>query len=69
MIMVIMSVCLMTAPQQCQEVTLPVMADGASPYMCMTMGQIEASKWANEHPGWMLKNLRCGPARPSAEAP
>ncbi len=69
MVMIILSVCMVTAPQQCRDVTIPTMVDSASPYMCMTMGQIEASKWASEHPGWTLKSLRCGAARSTAEAP
>lgn len=68
MIMIILSVCLVTAPQQCRDINIPTMVDSASPYMCMTMGQIEASKWVQENPRWALKRMRCGSVRHSAEA-
>lgn len=69
MIEIVLSVCLMSVPVQCRDVTLPMMVDNASPYQCMTMGQIEASKWSAEHPGWVLKGWRCAPYRQSAAAP
>jgi len=68
MIEIVMSVCLIREPANCRDVTLPTIAENATPYQCATFGQIEASKWFNEHPDYVLKKLKCGPAGQMAKA-
>lgn len=68
MIELVLSVCLIQQPDHCRDVTLTMIADNATPFQCMTYGQMEAAKWSNQHPGWVLKKLKCAPAGQMAKA-
>lgn len=55
--MLVIVVCLATAPDVCREEEPPV--DIVSPMQCLVQGQFEASLWLDAHPKWVLRGWRC----------
>lgn len=68
MIEIVLSVCLISAPETCKDVNLTYMAENATPYGCMHQGQIEAARWVEGHPKWKVTKWKCGAAREFAKA-
>lgn len=67
MIEIVVSVCLMSAPARCKDVTLSFEADNVTPFQCMMYGQPEIAKWTEEHPNWSVQRWSCGQARQIAK--
>ncbi|MGL4395291.1 MAG: hypothetical protein ACRCS9_02010 [Hyphomicrobium sp.] len=63
MIELIVSVCLLSAPEQCKNVALSFAEDAVTPFQCMLYGQSEIAKWKEGHPDWSIRKWSCGPAR------
>ena len=68
MIELVMVVCLMGDPAKCRDVTLSFenpygTEHGVTPQQCMQTGQIEMSKWIEEHPNYRIMRWRCGKAQ------
>jgi hypothetical protein len=61
MIHIFMSVCLLSSPAECREVTLNYETDAASvtPQQCMMYGQMEMAKWIVDHPGYRIVKWKC----------
>lgn len=59
MLELVISVCLLSDPTRCKDVSLTYFNDGASPMQCMMKSQIEISKWAEGHPKWFAKKWSC----------
>ncbi len=53
-------VCLMAAPDICNEKRLPFQAP-TSLMDCMWQGQTQMVRWLDENPQWHLKRWRCAP--------
>lgn len=57
MIELVMTVCLLTAPEDCRKERLPF----EGPLMaCAIQGQMAAADWLNSHPKWRLSRWACG---------
>lgn len=61
MLVLALSVCLSASPAECKDVHLTFLADNATPFQCMRMGQPEIAKWSLSHPKWTVKKWRCVP--------
>lgn len=59
MIELLVSVCLITDPQQCKDVRLSYVADGMTPRQCLMGAQPELAKWSAGHPKWRIDKWRC----------
>lgn len=59
----VLTVCLATNPDICRSVPISTEPPLALPYVCARVGQEEAAKYIEEHPGWVVKKWRCGPPR------
>jgi hypothetical protein len=62
MIELVATICLMSAPERCRDMTLTFEAENVSPLACVMNGQIELSKWTEGHPGWKISRFTCRPA-------
>ena len=62
MIELMLLVCLMAQPDRCEEIYLreegPV-----SMMQCLFNGPKQAARWAEDHPGYVVKRWRCGQPR------
>ena len=58
MIVLTLVFCLATAPGVCQKVSPQEYNSGIA---CLLDAQQVAAEWKDEHPGYVLKNMRCGP--------
>lgn len=69
MIEVAAIVCLLNTPSHCKNISLPFDAEieSITPNMCLMNGQIELSKWANEHPNWTITKWACRKPGQSAD--
>lgn len=63
MVMIILSVCMVTAPQQCRDVTIPTMVDSASPLHVHDDGPDRSVEMGQRAPGLDIEELalRGGP--------
>ena len=62
MIELVVSVCLLTDPTKCKDVSLTYSAEDMTPYQCMMMSPQEIAKWSEGHPNWFAKRWSCRPA-------
>jgi len=67
MIEILLSVCLVTNPATCKDVSLNYMSDQVTPQQCMFRGQVAISRWVAGHPKWQLTKWKCGAAREFAK--
>lgn len=67
MIELVMSVCLISAPDSCKDVNLSYMSDRVTPQQCMYRGQITAARWSAEHPKWRIAKWKCQASREFAK--
>lgn len=54
-------VCLAKEPARCEEIYLA--PEGGGMMQCLANGQFQATRWAEEHPGYVVKRWRCGQPR------
>ena len=66
MIEILLSVCLISDPNDCKDVRLTDMGE-VTPYMCMFKGQVAAARWIEGHPEWKLAKWKCGQMRDFAK--
>lgn len=59
MIALVLTVCLVAAPDACHDERPPIMV--ISEQQCLIQGQQIAAEWIGDHPKWALKGWRCGP--------
>ena len=59
MIALVLTVCLVAAPDACHDEQPPIAI--ISEFQCVLQGQQIAAEWVNDHPRWTLKGWRCGP--------
>lgn len=59
MIELVMTVCLLAAPEDCRKERLPFNGPLRA---CALAGQFEAATWEANHHGWRVKRWSCGPA-------
>jgi len=67
MIELVLSVCLLSAPDTCKDVSLSYMGDQVSPQQCMYRGQITAAQWSAGHPEWRIAKWKCDARREFAK--
>lgn len=67
MIELVLSVCLISAPDTCKDVNLNYMSDRVSPQQCMMRGQITAAQWSAGHPEWRITKFKCETPREFAK--
>ena len=58
MLLLILTVCGLAAPERCAETRLQLVDVGI--VQCMTGGQQAAAQWMDEHPGRRVARWRCG---------
>ena len=59
MIELILSVCLLSDPNRCKEVSLVYSAEDLSAMQCLVMSMPEIAKWAEGHPRYFAKRWSC----------
>ena len=64
MIVLVLTVCLASAPDVCREEQPPIAV--ISEMQCMIQGQQIAAEWIGDHPKWELRGWRCGEQRRGA---
>lgn len=64
MLILILTVCLLDGSQPCRDESLGAVE--ALPFRCAQIGQVEAARWAAEHPAYRVAGYRCG--RPERSA-
>lgn len=62
MLELLLSVCLIDAPERCKDVALTYSAENFTPFQCMMGAQPEIAKWSEGHPNWVVKRWVCQPA-------
>lgn len=68
MIEIVLSVCLISSPATCKDVSLNYMGDQVTPQQCMFRGQVAISQWIAGHPKWRIAKWKCGTPREFAKA-
>jgi len=58
MVELVVFACLIAQPQHCESFHIPFDREMATP-TCVWQSQINAAKWAGEHPQWIVKRLSC----------
>jgi hypothetical protein len=61
MLAIILSACLSNDPQVCRYYRI-VLNSNSDPTTCAMNAPPHFAKWAEEHPGWMIKRWRCAPS-------
>jgi hypothetical protein len=61
MIVIVLSVCLVAAPDVCREQVIP--SPQASPMGCMMKAPLRMALWSDEHPEWRIVRWQCRAAR------
>jgi hypothetical protein len=59
----VLIVCLSAQPDRCEEIYLREEAGAGSMMQCLFNGPKQAARWADEHPGYVVKKWRCGQPR------
>ncbi len=62
MIELVVSVCLISAPEKCKDVSLVYIGESVTTLQCVMGAQPEIAKWMEGHPKWQLRGWRCHPA-------
>ena len=62
MIELVVTVCLMTDPSRCRDVSLVYAGEDVSPMQCLMQSPAEIAKWSEGHPNWYAKRWSCRPA-------
>lgn len=55
---ILMFVCLLSNPDQCEERAVPIM-DAGSIGQCMYWAQPQIAKWSTEHPKYRIVRWKC----------
>ena len=59
MIVLVLTVCALNAPAQCNERRLEFIDDGGSLMQCMMRAPPTIAKWVEDHPGGLVTRWRC----------
>ena len=59
MIELLVSVCLISDPSRCKDVSLVFAEEGLSQMKCVMGAQPEIAKWMEGNPKWALKRWTC----------
>ncbi len=62
MLELVVSVCLLSDPNKCKDVSLVYMAEGMTPMQCLMQSPAEIAKWSESHPNYFAKRWSCRPA-------
>ena len=58
MLLLILTVCSLSAPERCNEARIQV-AESITPGQCLMQAQPTIAQWAGEHPGERVTRWRC----------
>ena len=61
--LILLSVCLMTAPGTCREERIDWSFEGAGGMACMVRAQELIAQWHETHPRWKVAGWRCAQRR------
>lgn len=59
--LVVMTICLLSAPQSCREERLSFSYEDASYMGCIVHAQSTLAEWQQSHPAWRINRWRCVP--------
>ncbi|MEZ0168485.1 hypothetical protein [Microvirga sp. TS319] len=59
--LVLMTICLLSAPQSCREERLTFSYEDASYMGCLVHAQSTLAEWQQSHPAWRINRWRCVP--------
>jgi len=59
MIVLILTVCALNAPSQCNEKRLEFVDDGSSLMQCTMRAPLTIAQWCEQHPGVRVARWRC----------
>jgi hypothetical protein len=62
MIELFVSVCLLSDPSRCKDVSLVYTTENLTPMQCLMGAPAEIAKWSESHPNWVAKRWTCRPA-------
>ena len=60
MLELVMTACLLAQPAKCQTVYPSFAPPSASMMQCLYEGQLQAVRWAEQHPKWHVVRWSCG---------
>jgi hypothetical protein len=60
MLAIILSACLVSDPTTCKDYKIPL-DESVDPTRCAMQAAPHFAKWADEHPGWVIKKWQCRP--------
>lgn len=55
MLEIALTVCLLTQPERCKDVSLTYSAEAVTPMQLMASAQPEIARWLDEHPGYYAR--------------
>lgn len=58
---VILSVCMLAAPNVCKEERVQQSVEERTPVSCIVEGQSTVAVWQQEHPAWHINKWKCVP--------
>lgn len=67
MLELVLVACLLTDNKTCVEVRPPSAVE--LPTACLMEGQTFASRWAQDNPDWVIKEVRCQRWKPAEKKP
>ena len=59
MLELLVSVCLLSDPTRCKDVSLVYSDERLTPMQCLMGAQPEIAKWIEAHPQWALRRWTC----------
>lgn len=59
MLELLVSVCLLSDPTRCKDVSLVYSDENLTPMQCLMGAQPEIAKWIEAHPQWALRRWTC----------
>lgn len=59
MLELLVSVCLISDPSRCKDVSLVYSAENLTPMQCLLGAQPEIAKWVEAHPQWAPRRWTC----------
>jgi hypothetical protein len=62
MVELIIVACLLGEPERCEEFHVPFIIE-MNVVQCLWQSTIHAAEWAADHPGWVIRKVRCGHTR------
>lgn len=62
MVELIIIACLLGEPERCESFHVPFINE-MNIMQCVWQSTVHAANWAEAHPGWVIRKMRCGQQR------